>query len=536
MTRAAAVLACLGACLLLRLAFVERHGLWADEVFSLALATGHSLEHPAGAADPAMGDFQERPTPVDPAEYARLLEHETPAAGVGRVLRAVRLSDTSPPLYYLLLSGWTRLLGTSDAALRWFSVAWALASLPLLWRLARDVGGEGASLPALVLFAVSPPCILYSTEGRMYSLLWFIALASLGAAVTLQRSGVRPLAAAVWALAGAAGLLTHYFYLLVLGPACLWLLLRPGRAPRLFWAASTLLILVAALPWYAGLPAAVSAWRVTGHWLELRPDGYHPVLAALGLPWSYFSVRGNWGAGAVWDWLCGAVLLALAVMAWRRPSPGPAARSIGAGLLWVWVGGACLGVVLFDLLRGTYAAAVPRYALAGLPAAFVLAGAALGRLRPLARGAFLAAIVLLSLVGVRRLWLNPSRNFMPSRQVGQLLAGRTGPDDLVLVHSIPSGVCAVARYLTAARAGGKPGAGFAAWVGQLGRRRVPDDLQKLAAGRRRVAVADIHAVWEPAPEIEWLQTNAVREEGKEIDSARLYFFRPRGAETRFPED
>ena len=33
--------------------------MWADEIFSLAMATGHSLEHPAVEANPALGDFME---------------------------------------------------------------------------------------------------------------------------------------------------------------------------------------------------------------------------------------------------------------------------------------------------------------------------------------------------------------------------------------------------------------------------------------------------------------------------------------------
>jgi hypothetical protein len=46
-------------CVLLRIALVDRHGLWADEFFSLAMATGHSLEHPADRADPAFGDYMD---------------------------------------------------------------------------------------------------------------------------------------------------------------------------------------------------------------------------------------------------------------------------------------------------------------------------------------------------------------------------------------------------------------------------------------------------------------------------------------------
>ena len=78
-----------------------------------------------------MGDWVEVPQPAPASALHRYLEHESPPAGPPRVLRAVFLSDTSPPLYYLLLSFWTRVLGTSDAALRGFSVFWSLAALPL---------------------------------------------------------------------------------------------------------------------------------------------------------------------------------------------------------------------------------------------------------------------------------------------------------------------------------------------------------------------------------------------------------------------
>ena len=63
---------------LVRVGLVERHSLWADEVFSLAIATGHSLEHPAATADPALGDFVEPEGPVYAEEFKRYLAHESP--------------------------------------------------------------------------------------------------------------------------------------------------------------------------------------------------------------------------------------------------------------------------------------------------------------------------------------------------------------------------------------------------------------------------------------------------------------------------
>ena len=44
---------------LLSVYLAGRSGLRPDELFSLGLATGHSLEHPAAAANPSLGDFVE---------------------------------------------------------------------------------------------------------------------------------------------------------------------------------------------------------------------------------------------------------------------------------------------------------------------------------------------------------------------------------------------------------------------------------------------------------------------------------------------
>ena len=108
------------AAVLLRIALALHPGLWVDEIFSLAMATGHSLEHPAIEANPAFGDYIEPPRAQPPSAFHRYMQHENPPAGLSRVIRAVQRSDTNPPLYYLLLNVWTRAAGTGDAALRLF--------------------------------------------------------------------------------------------------------------------------------------------------------------------------------------------------------------------------------------------------------------------------------------------------------------------------------------------------------------------------------------------------------------------------------
>src|SRR5688572_2596003 len=179
-------------CVLVRLAFIDRHGLWADEVFSLAMATGHSLEHPADVADASSGDFVELPQAVAPAFYADYLEHRDPVASPARVVRAVFLSDTSPPGYYILLYLWTLAAGTSDRSARAFSLFWALAAFPVVWSIARTLGGRRSAAMAGLLYAISPLCVYYSLEVRMYSMLWFWSACLLWLTLHLHRRDAGP--------------------------------------------------------------------------------------------------------------------------------------------------------------------------------------------------------------------------------------------------------------------------------------------------------------------------------------------------------
>src|SRR5262249_7010014 len=64
----------------LRLIPLNHQGLWADELFSLAFATGHSLEHAASRAQPELGDYGGATQPLTMAKYQRYLQPQTPAS------------------------------------------------------------------------------------------------------------------------------------------------------------------------------------------------------------------------------------------------------------------------------------------------------------------------------------------------------------------------------------------------------------------------------------------------------------------------
>ena len=507
----------IGLAALARIALADRQTLSVDEVFSLAMATGHSLEHPAAVADVRLGDWVELPSAVPAEHYRRYLEHEDPPAGIGRVIRSVRLSDTSPPLYYVLLHYWTRVFGTGDAALRLLSTVWAMSLFPLLIYLARRVGGQPAVLPACILFAVSPTALVYSTEGRMYAFVWFLTAALMVLTLEVARHGRRG-TLLLWIVTGAAGLLTHYFFLFVWFACVAWLAIDRARWRRPALWAAVLVTGVIVIPWYATVPDSLGQWRVTSGWLDGAPEPRKAVMAPLKLAWGLLSGHGDWDRAGRGRWLVTAVLVLAAISfgkrAWRR------VLSRRRGLLWLCLLGACLGLVAFDVVLGTHATLFPRYVLAGLPAGLALTAMALGRVRPVLRVGLLALIVVAALPADRALFMKPARYNHEFRQIAaDLRAAGPSRDVVALVHSTPTGVLGVSRYADRE-------ARIASWVGQLRQRLVPESVHTLTGGYATVVFIMIHAVGEPAPEEDWLRANATVVSDVRHGGARLVTFRP----------
>ncbi len=100
---------------------------------------------------------------------------------VGEIPGVLRL-DGSPPLYYLALSVWMGLVGsTGESATHALSLIFALLTVPLAFAFARGFYGARAGWIAAALFALSPFLTQYAQETRMYALVMLLGTLATGA-------------------------------------------------------------------------------------------------------------------------------------------------------------------------------------------------------------------------------------------------------------------------------------------------------------------------------------------------------------------
>ncbi len=136
-------------------------------------------------------------------------------AGMIQYLRAV---EVHPPLYYLLLLGWTHLFGFAEAAVRSLSLIFGLATIILTYVLGKELWqSKRAALLTAFLVAVMPMQIIFSQEARPYIIFSFFGLLCFFWLWRYLQSGQRRLIF-YFSLAAIIGLYLHYSFIFILAP------------------------------------------------------------------------------------------------------------------------------------------------------------------------------------------------------------------------------------------------------------------------------------------------------------------------------
>ncbi len=206
-------------------------------------------------------------------------------ASLFTTLRGVVHTENTPPLWYVLEWGISRVLGTGEVALRLLSAFAGLATVPVAWAIGAEIEGppttptrrRATAIAAAALVAVNPLFVWYSQEARAYGL--FVLMAALAMLCFLRAEhDPTPRRMAAFALTGALALLTHYFAVFLLIPMVLALLWdRASRRLALPAAGAIGLVGLALLPLISAQGGHGTQW--IGEWplserLEAIPQYY----------------------------------------------------------------------------------------------------------------------------------------------------------------------------------------------------------------------------------------------------------------------
>jgi hypothetical protein len=297
--------------------------------------------------------------------------------GLGDTLDQVLDGERSPPLYYLLSWAWSQPFGTGEVGLRSLSALLGTLMIPAAFLAGRELLTVRAGLFAAALVALNPLLVWYSQEARSYILMALLVTLSLA---FFARSVRRPdgRSFALWALACALALCSHYFAIFLVAPQAAWLLYKDPRSQRVLTAVGAIAL--------TGLALAPLALNQQG---EDRRDGY----AELSLPGRVVEVGVDYSASEDPDPLGGSsrvdavqlvaglggalLILGAAGLALRRGAPEERrAWALAAGVAAAGIGvpalAAAVGIDFFKP-RNVVAGVIP--VLLAAAAGFAVAGA-----------------------------------------------------------------------------------------------------------------------------------------------------------------
>ncbi len=239
----------------------------------------------------------------------------------------IGLLDNTPPLFNIMLKIWTSLFGTGLSSVRLLPVLIGTSLLPVIYLLAKRLGGQKAGLAAAALAALNPMLVYYSQELRAYSLVFLLsALSYLSYIMLKERCTLSR--ASLYTLVSALMLYSHMYSILILLSQSIDIIfssISRERKSRMILLLSVPSILF--LPWLLQLPSIIS--QATFTWIP-RPALHMPITLLYDL------------SSGVLISIPGILLLLGYIYSWSRQRPSK--------MLLSWISVAIILPFLFALL------------------------------------------------------------------------------------------------------------------------------------------------------------------------------------------
>src|SRR5262249_54070302 len=121
------------------------------------------------------------------------LSNPNPRFSLWQTLAGTIAGEPHPPGYYVVMLGWTKWFGSSILALRLPSVLFGIASILLIYVLARYTEDTLTALLAAAMLALNGLHLHLSQTARMYSMACFLGLLSTVLLVRMVKQAARQL-------------------------------------------------------------------------------------------------------------------------------------------------------------------------------------------------------------------------------------------------------------------------------------------------------------------------------------------------------
>jgi hypothetical protein len=361
------------------------------------------------------------------------------------------------PLYFILLGLWSKLVGTTEFALRTLSIFLGLVAVCITYFIGYRLFDRRTAVFGAILLASSPYFIWYAQEVRYYGL---ILMASLMMTYSFHRaisegSWYWWLAYGATSLLGLFSLVTVIF---LLGAHGLYVLCcarnRPLLRKVLAYQIPVLLVFAAFVIWSGGRSdrslTALLTKRPTITWYEsTRSREVLPIADLAGIvPYTFYAFSVGFSLGpAVRELQVSRAIGSLASHTWTLVPVGllfATVVALGVKKLWqkrdarmfvlLWLSVPILGTYLLATLT-TFHEYNTRYVVMSLPAYMLILAAGIAALpRSRIRLVLLASVLIVNGLSLANYYFDPHYAREDARSTAEYLKSETSARDLILIN------------------------------------------------------------------------------------------------------
>lgn len=233
----------------------SHQGFWHDEIYTLTFLNGFSIYDFEG------GIWSGNDAILDVEYFKGLFAQDQFISNFSTQIS----HEGHPPLYFILLKIWSCFFGSSEVALRSFSLCCGVASFLVLFNLFREQSKRNYTpWVVLITLAVNPFLFHFFTEARMYGLAFLFAALSFNYWIKYRETKeIKSRTFLYFCLSSVALLYTHYYGVFFLSSLALYEILKDGFKRTIF---NHSIAILCFLPWGLVIKRQLSFHSV--HWTD----------------------------------------------------------------------------------------------------------------------------------------------------------------------------------------------------------------------------------------------------------------------------